>query len=481
MTQILKLTIAQLKAKPFNTFLSILMFAIGVAIISVLIHFENHLDKRYKQNLAGVDLVVGAKGSPLQLILSSVLHVDNPTGNIDLKDARIISKNPMVEKTIPIALGDNYKGFRIVGTDSEYVKLYQAKLQLGKWNEKSMDVVLGAEVAKKTNLKVGDVFSGVHGFMEHGHHHDKHKYIVTGILQSRGLVIDRLILTQVESVWEVHHHNEHDESGEKCTCDKCHDHEHTEEHEHGDNHHHEEDHEHHKSDDHHHHDEIAEHQHKANKEIENILEKVKNKQELTEHEFKIYNEYNTGKQIVSNQPEGEITALLVKYRNPGAATMLPRLINENTSLQAASPALELNRLMSVLGYGFDALRFLAWAIIFFSGFNVLVHLLNTLNQGIFEIALLRALGLSRIHIFMLMLFQGILLALLGWITGIILSHGTFILIAQNLKYFHAPEFTLILNKELFLLVYTLIVGVIAAIIPSIKVYNYDIHFLLNKI
>jgi putative ABC transport system permease protein len=157
----------------------------------------------------GIDLVVGAKGSPLQLILSSVYHIDFPTGNIDLNDAMALAKNRLVKNIIPLGLGDNYLGYRIVGTNHDYLELYTAKFSQGNAWEKPFEVVLGNEVAEKIGLKTGDTFIGSHGIGSSSHEHDAHPYVITGVLAPMGNVLDKLILTSIESVWYTHD-EEHD-------------------------------------------------------------------------------------------------------------------------------------------------------------------------------------------------------------------------------------------------------------------------------
>ena len=116
---------------PFNTILSILLMTFGVGIISLLLLLNTQIDNQLQKNLRGIDMVIGAKGSPLQLILSSVYHIDNPTGNISYKEVKKIVKNPMIDITIPLSYGDSYNGFRIVGTTSKYPKLYEVDLKEG--------------------------------------------------------------------------------------------------------------------------------------------------------------------------------------------------------------------------------------------------------------------------------------------------------------------------------------------------------------
>lgn len=445
--ELLKLAIAQLRAKPFNTFLSIIMFTIGMSIIGILMHFENSAQKRIEQDIAGIDLVVGAKGSPLQLILSSVFHADYPTGNISISDAEKIEKHPLVKNTIPIALGDNFKGYRIIGTNKDYANTYNAHLGEGKWNKQVMEVVIGSKVASQTGLKPGDKFTGVHGFMEHGHAHDQHPYLVTGILNENNSVIDRLILTQVESVWDVHNHNKH--------CE----HDHADGHEHCDH---------------------CSHNH-STPTIENVLEKVADNEELSAEEMHLYNDHKGQLSEHKHDTDEQITSLLVFFNNPMATTTLPGIINQNTVMQAASPAIELNRLMTLLGVGFTTLRILAWLIIAFSAINLLVHMLNRLNLELFELALLRSLGVSRFKSLLLLLVQGALLASIGWIFSIITTRVMLVIISAFNTDMGISLSNSILTSEIYLLFYAIAIGCLSALIPAVKAYNTNIHYLLNKL
>lgn len=200
----LKLSWKYLISKPLNTALNILLLALGLAIFTVLMLVQDQFENKMTNDAEGIDLVIGAKGSPLQLVLSSIYHIDFPTGNIDMKEAVRISKNRLIKNVIPLGLGDNFEGFRIVGTNHDYLELYQGVFQEGKAWEKPFDVVLGNEVAKKLQLSSGDSFIGSHGIGSSSHDHDEHGYAVRGVLEPTGTVIDQLILTSIESVWYTH-------------------------------------------------------------------------------------------------------------------------------------------------------------------------------------------------------------------------------------------------------------------------------------
>lgn len=168
-------------------------------------------------------MVVGAKGSPLQLILSSIYHIDNPTGNISLVEVQKLASNPLIKKVIPVSMGDNYKGYRIVGTNKLYIEHFEATLQNGTLFTQDGDVVIGAITAQHLGLKMGDTFASTHGLDEAGESHNEFKYKVVGILDFSNSVLDNLILSSLSSVWAVHgsheanEHEAHEENEKQVT------------------------------------------------------------------------------------------------------------------------------------------------------------------------------------------------------------------------------------------------------------------------
>jgi putative ABC transport system permease protein len=204
-----QISFAYLRAKPLATALNLLLLALGIATITVLMLATRQLEQRMTRDARGIDLVAGAKGSPMQLVLSAVFHLDAPTGNIALAHAAELARNRAVKRAIPVALGDSYRGFRIVGTNHDYPALYGARLAEGSLWAKPMEAVLGAQAARATGLRAGASFVAAHGVgASDGDDHDALPYRVTGILAPTGSVIDRVVLTSVESVWLVHEHFE---------------------------------------------------------------------------------------------------------------------------------------------------------------------------------------------------------------------------------------------------------------------------------
>jgi putative ABC transport system permease protein len=205
----LSLTYAYLKHNRLRTFYNVLMFATGTALIAMVLTLGNQLQTNLSRNLQGIDMVVGAKGSPLQLVLSAVLHADIPTGNIPLEEAQKLQQNPMVKQAIPVALGDNINGYRIVGTTPAYPAHYHAQLAAGRmFATKPLEAVLGSETAQSLHLHVGQRFVGSHGLTPGGEQHTFAPYTVVGVLKPTNTIVDRLALTPVESVWYVHENDD---------------------------------------------------------------------------------------------------------------------------------------------------------------------------------------------------------------------------------------------------------------------------------
>jgi putative ABC transport system permease protein len=201
------LAFAYLRDRPLTTALNLLLIGIAMAMLVLLLQLGTQANARLERDARGVDLVVGAKGSPLQLILSSIFHLDQPTGNIPLAARTLLERDPAVAQVVPLALGDRFAGYRIVGTDAGFGRLYGTRLAEGRAFTAPMEAIMGAEVARATGAGLGQKFVGSHGLVEEAGQdqgHDHAPFETVGILAPTGGVVDRLILTPVESVWQLH-------------------------------------------------------------------------------------------------------------------------------------------------------------------------------------------------------------------------------------------------------------------------------------
>ena len=202
------LALAYARRRPLATLLVVVLAALGVAMATLTLIVSQELERRLQRDAEGVDLVVGAKGSPLQLVLAGVYHADVPPGNIPYASLAELRANPRIASAIPLALGDSFGPYRIVGTEPALIGHYGAAIATGAMFAAPMEAVLGSEVARARGLAVGATFSGTHGLAGGGGEHGENPYTVVGVLAPTGRVVDRLVLTPVESVWDVHerHH-----------------------------------------------------------------------------------------------------------------------------------------------------------------------------------------------------------------------------------------------------------------------------------
>ncbi len=444
---LLTLSWKNLVNKPLNMALSLILFALGVGLISLLLNLNHQIEENFNKNLAGVDLVIGAKGSPLQQILCSMYHVDNPTGNISLEKSRAFlnPKHPLISLAVPLSLGDSYRGYRIAGTTYDILDLYDAELAEGKLWAQTMEVTVGAAVADNLHLHIGDTFRSSHGLVEGIEEHE-HDFKVAGILKPTGSVIDQLILTPTESIWESHEHQEAggspQDSSEMAPLQRA----------------------------------GAEHDHEGH---------VHRTEPPTDYDSLTLRKLAEEDRLhLMEQTDKDITSILIRFRSRTniQALNMGRSINENTDLMAASPPNEIARLQTNLGVGTDALKVLAWVIVVVSGLSIFISLFSSLKDRKYELALMRVMGGSPGTLFNLILLEGLLLAVLGYVLGIVMSHLGMTFLAGFMKSAFRYSFSgwKFLPAEAGLLIGAIAVGILAALIPALQARRTDISETLAK-
>lgn len=379
--------------KKLQTALSLVLLAFGVGLVSLLMLSEKQLSETFNRNIDDIDLVLGAKGSPLQLILANVYHVDAPTGNIRLADAEKVIRHPYIAEGIPLAYGDNYRGFRIVGSTDAYTAHYGAAWASGRTFERSFEVVVGAKVAETTGLKAGDEFFSAHGLQDETDVHTDKVFTVVGVLEPSGTVLDQLLLCTISTIWEVH--AGHGES-------------------------------------------IA--------------------------------------------PEDrEITAVLLKKRNPLAVLTIPNTIRE-TNMQVALPSIEINRLTQNFGIGMNTLRAIALLIMLISFASIFISVYDNLLARRYELALMRTMGGSRRGLFLLLLLEGGILSTGGSLLGLVFSRVGLVVLAQLVedKFRYDWSGIGLLEGEMLLAGLAIFVGLVAAAIPGISAVKMDTSRTLSE-
>jgi putative ABC transport system permease protein len=396
-------------SRPLAAALNVILLSLGLASITFLLLVGHQLNKAFDRDLAGIDVVVGAKGSPMQLILSGVLHIDVPPGNVPFKDVLALAQNPLVASVIPISLGDNLRGFRIVGTSHAYITHYGATLAQGRLWDAPLQVVVGATAAKKLGLVMGNTFAGAHGLGAGGQAHGDSLYTVVGLLAPSGSVLDRLILTDTASVWRVH----------------------------------------------------ADH---------------------AAHAQAAHDDDGDAEDLPVADAAREVTLALVSYKTPLAAMSFPRYINTQTGMQAAAPAVEISRLLNMLGLGTDVLRAFAGVLLLTAGLSVFIALLSAVRERRGDLALLRMLGAPPAKVAALLLCEAGWLGLLAAGVGLALGQGFAALLAWGLQLDNSLLIGGVVWPPALWLVpgLALVVSLGAALLPAWGAYRVSVLELLQS-
>lgn len=373
---IFRLSLRYVFQKKLNLALTLGLLVVSFAAWLLSVTLEKSLQDNLAKNVSGIDMVVGAKGSPMQLLLSSVLFSDSPTGNISIDEYEKLKINPLVKSTVPIAQGDNVQGFPLIGTNQDLLKHYSAELIHGEINLER-GVVLGNTAARILNLTVGDNIHATHGSGE-GKNHD-HGLEVLGILNFNNSVLDKLIITTVENV----HANHASVQG----------------------------------------------------------------------------------------ADQEITAAWIQFKTPLAMMQLPRMINKNTTMQAALPAIEMNRLLKLSGGGVAMIKLFSGIFLLLALYSILVHMYNSVSLHLKDLALMRLYGYAYRDLFLLLISEAFVITLLGAILSIVFSKLVFVgLNSYAQSQFQMPllEITAFNSFDGLVLVFGLGTGMLASLLPIVK-------------
>jgi putative ABC transport system permease protein len=205
------LALKSLRNRRFTAALTVLSIALAVALLLAVERIRHEAREGFAATVSGTDLVVGARSSPLHLLLASVFRIGNPTNNVAWQSYRHFAERPEVAWTIPLSLGDSHRGFRVLGTTPDYFEHFrfarERRLEFaqGRRFEAEHDAVLGAEVAQALGYGLGRQIVIAHGtgevaFSQHG----EHPFRVAGILARTGTPVDRAIHVPLEGIDEIH-------------------------------------------------------------------------------------------------------------------------------------------------------------------------------------------------------------------------------------------------------------------------------------
>jgi putative ABC transport system permease protein len=457
-------------------------------VIAVMV-VQQETEKSFNQTSVGYDLILAAKGSQLQATLNTLYHLETSTGIIPYSLYETAKTDPRVERVFPKYVGDSYSGFRVVGTSYDFLQYAEPRrgqpfrIAQGRLFESPLETVIGSEVARRLNHRVGDQIFITHGLSEpapgaEAHVHDEVPVTVVGILSPSGTANDRVLFTDLYTTHALHdpffHFDDHDHDhnhGDHNSIDSAHSHDH--DHNQGHDHSHQQDS--HNHDDHNHVTSHSTHQH--------------------ENDTSGYNESTEGEAIRSKIELKEIDALIVKFSNPAAALQVAGLINFPTpdnpllarnmmrdpffrykdQIMAVVPAMQIANLMGIVGNAEQVLRLVAWFVVIVALFGVLIAIYNTMEERKRDLAIMRALGARRMTVTLIILLESAAICLFGGLAGLAGGH----LIVQ----FSAPiladvagiviQSFIIGTDQVVLVSITVAAGILTGIIPALKAYSTD--------
>lgn len=413
-------------SKKLRNFLAIFSIAISVILIIAVENITKQLNSNIVKNASYYDVIVGAPGSETQLILNTIFYYDNPIANIDISYYENLKKDIKVQSVVPIGMGDNYSGYRIIGTSADFFEDTNSyRFALGNVFSKEGDAVLGSTVAKVTGLKIGDTFISSHGLSEageSGHSHDDFQYKVVGILAQTKTPDDTVIFTDIKNLWEVHgvHHDE--------------------EHEQEDEH------------------EGEEHQHEENEVTTTISSHGASK--------KLGTDSDTTKLI---------TALLVRSKGLSEQFLLLNELKNDSNIQAINPTATLRKLLNTLDIGGIIVKIVAYIAVVLSIIMLFTTMLSSSLEKMKDISILRALGASRKMVFQIILLEALIIAITGAVLGFVIAHiaigivGNYTSSTYGLDasaFYFAPGEGIAVLATMFL-------SLIAGIIPGMMAYKAD--------
>ena len=400
--------------RKLTTSLTVLSVALGVGLIYSVLTLREETRKRFEEEGQSFDVVVGAKGSPLQLVLSALYFMDVPTGNIKLSDYDEIKKNEDVTAAYPICMGDTYHGYRIVGTIPQLFDYMWTRASTGETRqpfrlaqgrvfEKPMEAVVGSAVARTENLKLGDTFIGAHGYIElpagmAAEDHSKFPYTVVGIMASSGTPNDRAIFCTLDSVWEVHG------------------------------------------------------QHKETR-----------PQQEGEH---------------PKEASSMVTAVLVSLESPALRFQFVEYVNDTYNAMATIPIQQIGNLYdNILGIAKSVLLAVGYLVVAISAISILIGLYLSILQRKRDLAIMRALGASAYEIVGSVLIEAFLVTVLGVAAGWLIGNLVAWSIGLYLQYRYGLSigiFGMLTPEEIAAFSTVGLVGIVAGIVPAWQAYRTDV-------
>jgi putative ABC transport system permease protein len=418
--------------RKLTTILTIVSVSLGVGLITAVLLLRDETERRFVEEGQAFDVAIGAKGSTQQLVLSTVYFIGQPAGNISYSSFEQVKNDPDVEAAFPIAMGDSYRGYRIVGTSLDLFQhdwtnritgeprnTYMLQ-EGGRYFEKPLEAVIGSEVAKTANLGVGSTFVSTHGLteMEMAETHEDLPYTVVGIMQPSGTPNDRVIFCSLDSIWNVHEHEYGTSSltgaaGVSALAADA-------DADHGDE------------------DETAHHE----------------------------------------EEEREVTAVLVILGSPGMRfEFIRRVLSDFPNVVAANPVTEVQNLYNqLLGTARQVLLAIGYLVVVISSISILIGLYLSIIQRKRDLAIMRALGAAAGEIMGAVLIEAFWVTLLGIASGWVVGTGLTYVLSGYLTERFGFAISVFRPSPDMVSAYSavLLMGMIAGIVPAFQAYRTDV-------
>jgi len=438
-----QIAMKSIRQRSLPSLLTALSVALGVMLMVAVLVTSGIVDRLFRQNSIGYHLIVGPKGSDMQLVLSTIYRVSPPIENLPYYFYQELKNDRRVQDAVPLAFGDVTKegAFPIVGTINRYFEVPYApdrsftvqeggERMGGKW-----DAVIGSHVAKTNNWNVGTQFTMVHGGAE-GHVHDE-KFTIVAVLSPTGTANDKSVFVNLDGFLAIDGHDKPIEESEKQLLEFY------------------------EGDD--------------DTDMRNLI-----KAELAEIKQQRAAEAAIGKHVHhADTPDvlKEVTAVLLVMRKDIYAMNLSAEMKKGKKAMAINPIRPMQKIKDLLvGNIRKALLFLTALIIAVSGVSIFVSIYNSMSDRKREIAVMRALGAQRTSVFGIILAESVLLCLIGGILGLVLGHGLVLVAAPFIQ----AETGLLINPfafeaiELVLFPVLLVLASLVGFVPAMTAYRTDV-------
>lgn len=417
-----------------TTYLTIGALLVSVSLLFSIEHIRVQTQENFKRTVSGIDLVVAARSSQINVLLSSVFRIGANPNPVSWETYQTISKSKGVFWSIPLSLGDSFKGFPVIGTNADYFKHYQygkkeaLNFAAGRVFSAPNEVVLGANVAKNLNLQVGQSVVISHGSGKVSFsHHDNHPMVITGILRVTGTPVDKSVHVPLIAIEQMHQLGESGSEEQLVNNIEhdAHDHEH--------------------------------------------------------HEQNNHNIASSPYDLVGSP--SQISAFMLKAESPFAILTLQRDINQfkGQAISAIMPQVALGELWQTIGVVESITQLVAFLVLCASLIGLVTMLLASMHERRHEISVLRAIGASPWFIASLIQAEAIVISVIALIGG-------YVLVTLCIYFFGGwllREFGVYVSANIYspgILLYGSIVVLLTffiAIIPAFSAYK-NAKYLFNQ-